>query len=164
MNIFKKCLPPFVGVLLSPLAPQWAMAMCTDMEVTLEPLSSPNPSPDVGGKSLSPMKASLFLRCMGGTPVIPGTTLIQTVREHEGKLCYSDLACGNTNSWAGYIGLSGTWIFYDSVLTFLASEKGQQAIQGAKREYDGQNIGVSVGLEWGQITRHCKPIAHEICM
>jgi hypothetical protein len=158
MNIFKRFFPPFVALALSPFSARLAMAACTDMEVTLEPLSSPSPYPN------SPLKANLLLRCMGGTPIIPGSTLIQTVYEEEGKFCYSDLACGNTNSWAGYVGLSGTWIFQDSVLTFLTSEEGQQAVLAAKRESNGQNTGVSVGLEWGQIARDCKPIARAICM
>jgi hypothetical protein len=162
MNRLKKFFPPFFGLVLSPFSTQFAMATCADMEIVLEAL--PSPSPGLSSLQKPPLKASLHLRCMGGTPLIPGSTLIQTVREHEGKLCYSDLACGNANSWSGYVGLSGTWIFYDSVLAFLASEEGQQAVLAAKRDYNGQNTGVKVGLEWGQIGRDCKPIAHEICL
>jgi hypothetical protein len=149
-----------MGAIAATSLNNFAEATCRTTEVNLESL--PNESSNQAKESTQ--RAKLFLRCMGGTPVIPGTTLLQTVREQNGKLCYSDMACGNVSSFSGYVALSGTWIFYKSVLEFLTSHEGQQAVIAAKREYEGQNSGIRVGLEWGQITRHCKPISTEMCL
>lgn len=108
-------------------------------------------------------KAQLFLQCMGDTPYIPGTTLLQTVREVNGKMCYSDMACGNALGWSGYVAVAGTWIFFDSVLTFVTSQQGKNLVS-ANRDFNGQNTGLQVGIEWGQVLRSCEALSEEICM
>ncbi len=138
-----------------------AKAVCIDLQLDIEAASFSNKGNDCNGGNC---KATMVLRCMGGTSVIPGMALVQTFREKNGKLCYADLACGNVDSWAGSVGLSGQWIFYDSVVSFLTSQAGQQAVISANNNYHGRNTGVSVDMEWGQITRDCKAVSSEICL
>lgn len=156
MNTLRTGAALLLPMLLLPLS---AQAACEDLQVNLGGIPQ-----DATLQNQATQKASIFLRCMGNTRALPGTTLMQTVREEEGKMCYSDLACGNVNSWSGYIALSGTWIFYDSVFSFLQSQEGEQAVISGRNDYHGRNTGVNVSLEWGQIMRDCKPVSPEICL
>jgi hypothetical protein len=138
---------------------QISLATCTDMVLNLQETEQSKTISECKGGC----RAVLSLRCMGGTMAIPGSTLVQIIRERDGKLCYSDHVCGETQSWAGYIGLSGTWVFYNSVISFVASDEGQQALS-ANRDFNGQTSAASIALEWGQIVRSCKSVSPEICM
>jgi hypothetical protein len=149
----------FVLLLSSFFWAQISLATCTDMIVNLQETEQSKATSECEGGC----HAVMGLRCMGGTLAIPGSTLVQVIRERGGKLCYSDYVCGATESWAGYVGLSGTWVFYNSVISFVASDAGQKAL-AANRDFNGQTSAASVALEWGQIVRSCKSVSPEVCM
>lgn len=147
----------FLAALILPCI---SRASCSDMIVHLQATEHSMSKNQCDGDC----KAIMALRCMGGTIAIPGSSLVQIIRENEGQLCYSDHVCGETSSWSGYVGLAGTWLFYESVISFVTSGAGQQAIIASHRDYNGRTTAASVSLDWGQITRSCKPVSSEICM
>jgi hypothetical protein len=136
-----------------------ASANCVDLNLTLQENTATGSQKCPGG-----CRAKMIFRCIGNTTTIPGMTLIQTLQERNGRLCYRDLGCGNVESWAGYLALSGSWVWYESFVKFVTSPTGRDALITADRDFNGRDVEARVSLEWGQIKRSCKPISEEICM
>jgi hypothetical protein len=139
--------------------PIGASANCVDLNLTLQENSTTGEQNCPGG-----CRATMIFRCIGNTATIPGMTLIQTLQERNGKLCYRDMSCGNVNAWNGYIALSGSWVWYESFVKFIISPAGRDTLISADRDFNGRNVEAKVSIEWGQVRRSCKPISEEICM
>jgi hypothetical protein len=106
-------------------------------------------------------RTTIALRCVGGTATIPGMTLIQIYETRAQQLCYRDYSCGNVHSWSAYVGISGSWLWYDSVAKIL--EDAPNTLSW-KTDFNGGSLSAKLAVEWGQIERSCRPLSEAICL